>query len=556
MTALPPPPSLSVPERKALGAFYTPHAVVDALVRWAVRRESERILDPSFGDGRFLAAAAVRLGELGVSAPGRRLFGVELEAAAAKSPATLLGIRVPAGQLVHGDFFATDLDRWSGQRFAAIVGNPPYVRHHLLGAASRRLAQRRAARVGVNLSERADSWAYFSAALLDYLEPSGRLAVLLPGALLHAEYALPLLHAFSEVRGHVQLIRIQERLFEGAVERTIVLLIDGRHEQPGVDYRDVEDVAGLDCVLTGRSPQTDASRASVTVSPTSGMTPALRLRARLRWFLGSETADLWERLTELAQVLPLSAVAELRIGVVTGANRFFVVAGEAAARFAGRGVQTVPVVSRGGWLQRTRWTTAEQDAHFERRSRLLLIDPRARLRKALRASIDAAEGEGVHQRSHCRARESWYTLTDWAPPDLFLPYMGSTPPRLVVNLARATCTNAIHRVSLRNGQAGIAAVAAASWTSLYRLSAELVGRSYGGGVLKLELGEAAQLRLALVPGGAEHLAEIEAVASRDGPAAAQQCADELLLSRGLRLADAEIETLRDAAAGLERRRGS
>jgi len=134
--------------------------------------------------------------------------------------------------------------------------------------------------------------------------------------------------------------------------------------------------------------------------------------------------------------------------------------------------------------------------------------------------------------------------------------MGSTPPRLVVNLARATCTNAIHRVSLRNGQAGIAAVAAASWTSLYRLSAELVGRSYGGGVLKLELGEAAQLRLALVPGGAEHLAEIEAVASRDGPAAAQQCADELLLSRGLRLADAEIETLRDAAAGLERRRGS
>ena len=42
--------------QKQAGAYYTPDRVVSSLVRWAVRDESDRLLDPSCGDGRFIAS--------------------------------------------------------------------------------------------------------------------------------------------------------------------------------------------------------------------------------------------------------------------------------------------------------------------------------------------------------------------------------------------------------------------------------------------------------------------------------------------------------------------
>ena len=42
-------------DAKALGAYFTPEAVADALVRWAVRDPGDLLLDPSCGDGRFVA---------------------------------------------------------------------------------------------------------------------------------------------------------------------------------------------------------------------------------------------------------------------------------------------------------------------------------------------------------------------------------------------------------------------------------------------------------------------------------------------------------------------
>jgi hypothetical protein len=134
--------------------------------------------------------------------------------------------------------------------------------------------------------------------------------------------------------------------------------------------------------------------------------------------------------------------------------------------------------------------------------------------------------------------------------------MGSSPPRLVINKARATCTNAIHRVDLKKGQPGVGAVAAASWTALYRLSAELVGRSYGAGVLKLEPNEAVQLRLPITSPGAENLMQIEDAFQSSGVASAEKEADRILLEEHLGLSAEEVELLRKACEELQRRRCS
>ena len=49
-------------DAKESGAYYTPGDVAAALVRWAVREGADTLLDPSCGDGRFIARHANSVG--------------------------------------------------------------------------------------------------------------------------------------------------------------------------------------------------------------------------------------------------------------------------------------------------------------------------------------------------------------------------------------------------------------------------------------------------------------------------------------------------------------
>ena len=55
--------------QKQAGAYYTPERVVSRLVRWAVRDKSDRLLNPSCGDGHFIASHRNSFRTLGALAP-------------------------------------------------------------------------------------------------------------------------------------------------------------------------------------------------------------------------------------------------------------------------------------------------------------------------------------------------------------------------------------------------------------------------------------------------------------------------------------------------------
>src|SRR4051812_32227733 len=73
-------PSMEAAEaQKARGAFYTPAAITGFLARWAVRTPDDRCLEPSCGDGAFVASLADRYAVLGRVNLSDSLYGVELE---------------------------------------------------------------------------------------------------------------------------------------------------------------------------------------------------------------------------------------------------------------------------------------------------------------------------------------------------------------------------------------------------------------------------------------------------------------------------------------------
>ena len=202
------------PDDKTLGAYYTPEAVADALVRWAVRDAADSLLDPSSGDGRFVARHP-------------NSVGVERDPASAAESRG----RAPKATIVEGDFFTwAAADR---RRFDCAAGNPPFIRYQRFAGATRRGALDYCRRLGVVFSGLSSSWAPFIVAAASKLRPGGRMAFVVPAEIGHAPYAGPLMEYLVGNFGSVHLVAIKDKIFPKLSEDCWLLLADRAGSRSG-----------------------------------------------------------------------------------------------------------------------------------------------------------------------------------------------------------------------------------------------------------------------------------------------------------------------------------
>jgi hypothetical protein len=138
--------------------------------------------------------------------------------------------------------------------------------------------------------------------------------------------------------------------------------------------------------------------------------------------------------------------------------------------------------------------------------------------------------------------------------------MSASWPRLVVNKSSYTCTNNILRLvwKIERSPDDWIRLALGTLSTLSQLSAELVGRSYGGGVLKLEPTELTHLAVPLLPvDKASSLAEeVDRLLKANRFLDATNCIDTALVECRMSLTEAGLQRLRKARSLLFlRRRG-
>lgn len=454
--------------QKHSGAYFTPDPVVTALVRWAVSDPTDRMLDPSCGDGRFLAGH-------------RNSVGIEQDACSA---ATAMD-RAPWALVHEGDFFA-----WAGEtseRFECAAGNPPFIRYQTFKGAVRARALNLCRELGAEFNGLTSSWAPFLVATASLLKPGGRMAFVVPAEMGHAPYSAPLLEYLVANFSHVQVVAVRAKLFPELSEDCWLLYADGHGDQT-----DRIRFTAIDRFEPAQAMQPFARGEDVSITEWRE-TWSRRLRP---FVLPASIRALYARAAAHPTSLRFGTAAQIGIGYVSGANDFFHLKPSLARRL---GIPTEllhPTVRNGRALPAKQLTKSTLHQWHAADDPFMLLRlpkvPLAELPTQVRHYLDSEAGREAREAYKCRVRDPWFSVPDVHQPDYFLSYMSGVSANLVRNSGGAACTNSVHGVRVRDAKA--MRRIAKHWTDDFvALSREIEGHPLGGGMLKLEPREATRI---------------------------------------------------------------
>ena len=194
-------------KRKLRGGYYTPLELAHYLASWGIRDDTERILEPSCGDGNFILAMLQQLVNFPVLRPtitAIELMPDELRKAQKRvAQFAKNGIEI---EWICQDFFEAYSSLKNNVRFNLIVGNPPFIRFQYFDDDSRNLAFSHLKYAGYKPTKLANAWVAFAQLSVELLQEGGRLAMVVPAELLQVKYAHELRERLATQFEHIVIV--------------------------------------------------------------------------------------------------------------------------------------------------------------------------------------------------------------------------------------------------------------------------------------------------------------------------------------------------------------
>jgi hypothetical protein len=451
--------SVSPGDRRAHGATFTPSWLIDLQLDQIARKGApDRVVDAGAGTGRYALRAARRW-------PRATVIAIE------KDPALAEAIRINAQatgskiQVLCRDYLSVTLPPFDG--VTAFVGNPPYVRHHDISPQDKAWYSSEMARLRLPHSQLAGLHVYFY--LKSYLlSKPGDIGCFVSAAeWMETNYGRSMRLLFCLMGGDC-LIRVHpgERIFYDALTTSAIVTWSVGAKN---------DVTVCDLTLRSVQSQFLANREQLRVLPKwPGYGRAMPPH------LGGQPV--------------LGDYFQISRGQVTGCNEVWIAARETERLIPRRYLfpcvtDAMEIISASGVLR---------DASKLRR----VIDLPADLkelsgpeRESVDSFLDVAAMAGAADSYIAKHRKPWWKVRLKPPPPIMMSYMGRRPPRFVRNACGARIINIAHSLN---------PIHPISIPSQDRLVAWLnenvrvtAGRTYGGGLVKFEPGDAALIPLPL-----------------------------------------------------------
>ncbi len=483
-------------ERNQLGQFATPPALAADILRYArsLFDDTDRVdfLDPAFGTGAFFSALLEAFPEQQIG----RCQGFEIDPHYGR-PAQQLWKATPL-DLTLADFTTQRPPAESEARFNLLIANPPYVRHHHLDTEEKKRLGACAEKVaGVRPSGLSGLYAYFLYLAHAWMRDGGVAGWLIPSEFTVVNYGRQVRQYLLDrvTLLHVHQFDPKEAQFEDAIVSSAVVWF--RKQKPPVDH-EVRFTYGGSLLYPART----------------ACLPVESLRARRKW---NGFHD--EPSPAVASGTPrISDLFTIRRGIATGANKFFILPLEEARA---RGLPAAflrPVLPSPRYLHR-QVIDADASGMPLLDNALVLIScglPEREVEArypALWSYLQEGIEQEIHERYLCRNRTPWYVQEERDPAPFLCSYMGrgsrdAEPFRFIRNGSDAVATNVYLNLYpkpfLRHALAENPALADTIWEALNQIRTDTLirnGRTYGGGLHKLEPKELARAPLVELASG-------------------------------------------------------
>ena len=485
-------------DRKLRGGYYTPPDLARFLVKWISRRNPKTILEPSCGDGVFLGVLA----EFDFRA---KTTAIEIEPGEADKARARVGDIDLSGVTVCN----TDFLRWANhtlekhEKFDAVIGNPPFIRYQTLSADFQCHTEHIFDRLDCAFTRHTNAWVPFVLAGFEILKPGGRMAMVVPSEIIHITHARSLRDYLARKARRVVIVDPKELWFEDTLQGAVLLMAEKK-------MHSVQEFEGVGIhPVRGRSfLSEDPEKIFQTSEPVSGEAIAGKWTRAL---LSSGTRILLQGLENHGSIRRFVEMADVDVGIVTGANGFFLV-DDKTVRQHGLEDWVYPAIGRSAQCPGVIYDEEQHRANRQAGKSVNFIwlrDEKIRNNNAVRNYIALGEEQGLHLRYKCRVRTPWYTVPSVYASEVGMTRCSHDAPRSFLNLQQAYTTDSAYRIRIHKGTAEQFVFGFIN--GLTALCAEIEGRHYGGGVLETVPSEVERLLIPDLSATKPDLAELDRI---------------------------------------------
>ena len=204
-----------------------------------------------------------------------------------------------------------------------------------------------------------------------------------------------------------------------------------------------------------------------------------------------------EAVIDASDEVPLSELLNVKRGIATGANNFFLLSKEEARAERIPNTFLRPALGRSHLARGTHVTDEDVLRWSKAGERVWLLDVRGEpVDEAVKAYLAKGVARGVKDRYLCRVRARWYELERREPPPILMTYMSKKAPRFVRNDAGVVPLNVLHGLYPKGlTEREVRRLLAYLRSEALRRKLHAGGRTYANGLLKVEPGDLLKVKV-------------------------------------------------------------
>jgi len=506
-------------ERHRLGQYYTPPPIVELITEMCIKSPNDKVLDPACGSGGFLVKAYHKLKDLKKRENPfaedsklhddilNQLYGIDINPFPAQLSSINLAVRnlkVPSRNvnLIISDFFKVKPSiAILPSEFDVVVANPPYTRQEEMEYKDqiRKEALTYSDGTEIDISAQAGIYAYFFMHSAKFLRNNGRMGYITSNTWLDVAFGEGLKQFFLDHFKIQAIVEFDSAVFGTALVNTCVSILEKEEEAKErkkniakfVRLKKAMDIGNVVGRIASLNKDYEDEQIRVVVKNQETLQP------KGRWGKYIRAPPIYFRLISHPKIAKLDEIAGLKRGFVTGCNEFFILDKDKIKLWGIEGKYLKPIVTSIRDIKKIELTRDEISQRV-----LMVHEPKDNLKdkKVLKylehgeqmeittklgTRIARAKVKGVHNLKTCSQRNIWYDLGEFEPPPIIAPYLMWDRVIFARNLAGALAPNTLHFIYPKDSK-DVPFLLGVLNSTLTAFLLELIGRSYGGGVLKVE----------------------------------------------------------------------